>query len=160
MNKKIVNQVRYSNCSHHSLLCPITNKNMNTKTYKILLYGYSTLLILLAVLPINGESSAINHTYVVSVRLDYLVHFAIFIPWVFLAQMTNDLSFRNYPMKTLKWLFLGILFATANEAIQYFIPWRSYNINDLVSNFIGVLLGAMLFLSGFVPIPGFLKSKV
>ena len=133
---------------------------MAIKTYKILFYSYSTLLVLLAVLPINGEGSAINHTFVVSVRLDYLVHFAVFIPWIFLAQMTNDLSFKNYPMKTLKWFFYGILFATANEAIQYFIPWRAYNINDLVSNFIGVLLGAMLFLSGFVPIPRFLKAKV
>ena len=117
------------------------------------------MLILLAILPINGEGSAINHTYVVSVRLDYLVHFAVFIPWIFLAQMTNDLSFKSYPMKTLKWLFYGILFAAANEAIQYFIPWRAYNVNDLVSNFIGVLLGATIFLFGFIPIPGFLRAK-
>jgi VanZ family protein len=133
---------------------------MNTKTYKILLFSYSILLVLLAILPINGEGSAINHTFVVSVRLDYLIHFAVFIPWVFLAQMTYSLSFKNYPKKTLTWLFYGILFATANEAIQYFIPWRAYNINDLVSNFIGVLLGAALFLSGLVPVPGFLKAKV
>jgi len=77
-----------------------------------------------------------------------------------LAQMTNGLSFKSFPAKTLIWLVIGILFATANEAIQYFIPWRSYNINDLVSNFIGVLLGAGLFLSGLVPVPGFLKAKI
>lgn len=133
---------------------------MAAKTYNILLYSYSVLLILLAVLPINGEGSEINHTFVVSVRLDYLVHFAVFIPWIFLAQMANNLSFRDYSMKTLKWLLFGILFAAANEAIQYFIPWRSYNINDLVSNFIGVLLGAGLFLTGLVPVPGFLRAKV
>jgi len=132
---------------------------VNTHTYKILLYSYSALLILLAILPINGEGSAINHTFVVSVRLDYLIHFAVYIPLVFLAQMSFDLNFRNVPSKTLKWLIFGILFATANEAVQYFIPYRSYNINDLVSNFIGVLLGAALFLTGFIPVPGFLKIR-
>ena len=132
---------------------------MSIKNYKTILYSYSLLLVLLSLLPINGEGSAMNNTYVVSVRLDYLIHFAIFIPWVFLAQMANSLSFRKVPLKALSWIVVGLFFATATEGIQYFVPYRSYNVNDLVSNFIGVMLGAVLFLSGLVPVPEFLRTK-
>ena len=112
-----------------------------------LFYSYTILLVLLAVLPINSSGSSINHTFIVSIRLDYLLHCAIFISWVFLLQKVTLLSLRSFPAKTLGWLVVGVLFALSTEAIQYPLPYRAFNINDLLANGLGVVLGFVFFIS-------------
>jgi glycopeptide antibiotics resistance protein len=114
---------------------------------KLLFYSYTVILILISVLPINSSGSSINHIFVVSIRLDYLLHFAIFIPWVFLLQKITQLNLRSVPAKTLGWLVVGVLFALSTEAIQYLLPYRAFNINDLLANGFGVILGFVFFIS-------------
>ena len=115
-------------------------------SYKSLFLVYTAFLVLLAILPINSSESAINNNYLLSIRLDYLLHFAVFIPWVLLLRLFSGVRFRE-DAGEVGWLVLaGILFAAANEGIQYFLPYRAYNINDLVANSVGVLLGALVFL--------------
>lgn len=114
--------------------------------YKILFYSYTFILVLIAVLPLNSSDFAINHTFVISIRLDYLLHCAIFIPWVFLLQRVTRLNLRSFPAKTLGWLVIGVLFAMAMEAIQYILPYRAFNINDLLANGLGVLFGFLVFM--------------
>lgn len=123
-----------------------------TNHSKKFLYLYLMVLVLLSVLPLNKEGSAMNHTFIVSIRLDYLMHFAVFIPLMFLIQISENLNFNIYPLKTGRWLLAAILFAAATESIQFFLPYRAFNINDLLSNIGGVVLGAMLFFTGLVPV--------
>jgi len=113
---------------------------------KLLFYGYTILLFLIAVLPLNSSGSAINHTFVVSIRLDYLLHCAIFIPWVFLLWKYILFNFKVYPLKTIALLFGGILFAFLMEAIQYVLPYRAFNINDLLANGLGVVFGFLILM--------------
>ncbi len=117
---------------------------MNTKKKKITLF-YTLLLVLLAILPINGDSS-LNNVYLLSFRLDYLVHFAVFIPWVILVWLATGVSFRSEPLKALGWIAAGIMLAVLTEAVQYLLTYRSFNINDLVANIIGIILGAVVML--------------
>jgi glycopeptide antibiotics resistance protein len=37
-----------------------------------------------------------------------------------------------------------LLFAIFSEVVQYSLPYRTFNINDLASNLMGVLLGLLL----------------
>ena len=113
---------------------------------KLLFYGYTILLFLIAVLPLNSSGSAINHTFVVSIRLDYLLHCAIFIPWVYLLQRFTRLNLRIVSLKTLGWMIVGVSFALAMEAIQYILPYRAFNINDLLANGLGVVMGFSILL--------------
>jgi VanZ family protein len=108
---------------------------------------YLLFLILMAVLPLNGSSSAhLNDIHVVNIRLDYLLHSVLFIPWVFLY----TLSFRPAGVTgQLLMITAGLLMAFSTEGVQYFLTYRSYNINDLLSNFLGVLLGAIALF--FIP---------
>ena len=106
------------------------------------------MLILIAVLPINSSESVINHTFIVSIRLDYLLHFAIFIPWVFFMQKDIQLNLRRVSTKTLVWIVAGIVFAAAMETIQYLLSYRAFNINDLLANGLGVVLGFVLMILG------------
>jgi VanZ family protein len=43
-------------------------------------------------------------------------------------------------------LSVAFLFVSFLEVIQYFLPYRAYNINDMLANWLGILLSYMLFL--------------
>ncbi len=103
---------------------------------------YLLSLVLMAVLPLNSSSSSIhlNDIHVISIRLDFLLHSIVFIPWVFLYMI----AFRPIGInEKLVMIIAGLLTAFATEGVQYFLPYRSYNINDLLSNFLGVFLGSI-----------------
>lgn len=114
--------------------------------YKKLFWVYTVILILLSVLPINGSGSAINHTFIISIRLDYLLHFVVYLPWMFFLRKMTGLTFAKELKQVLTLMMIAILFAFANEAMQYFLPYRAFNINDLLANGFGVLLGMVVFL--------------
>ncbi len=42
------------------------------------------------------------------------------------------------------WIAALLLFAAATEWIQYYLPYRAFNINDLISNCLGIILGLIL----------------
>ena len=121
-------------------------KWLTIRRVKSIFTAYTVMLLLLAILPINRAGSTINHTHIVSIRLDYLLHFSIFLPWMFLLWKMVGISFRSNFHQTLYYIFLGLLFASAIEAVQYPMPYRAFNINDLLANNMGVMLGAVLFL--------------
>ena len=124
----------------------IINKSLTTSRVKILFIAYTILLLLLAILPINSSGSSINHTYIISIRLDYILHFGIFLSWMLLLWKMVGVSFWSNFQQSLFYIILGLLFAFTNETIQYFLPYRAFNINDLLANGLGVMLGAVLFL--------------
>jgi VanZ family protein len=106
---------------------------------------YTVVIFLLAVIPINGANSILNNQYLLDIRLDYIVHFAIFIPWMMLIWLFKGLSFTSTPLKVFGWILAGIALGVSSEFIQYFLPYRAYNINDLLANVMGVVLGGMFF---------------
>jgi VanZ family protein len=108
---------------------------------------YFLFLILIAVLPINNASSnTLTNVFVVNIRLDYLLHSILFIPWAFMYLV----AFRPARLSG-RWIAVGtgLLMASATEGVQYFLTYRGYNINDLISNFFGVFLGTTVLFMKF-----------
>lgn len=116
-----------------------------TKLRSKQLFFFNTLiLVLLAVLPVNGTESALNNNYFLSVRLDYLAHFAVYMPWMLLLRLYSGVK----PARISRFaglILAGLAFAFLNEFVQYYLPYRAFNINDLAANGIGVLLGTVFF---------------
>jgi VanZ family protein len=76
------------------------------------------------------------------IRLDYLMHFCEYGLLAFLAFLTFSgsefkISFKKYMMQTIGLIFFAVL----DEFHQKFIPGRSYNIDDILSNITGILAG-------------------
>ena len=113
---------------------------MHSKLYNRLFTGYMVAILLLITLPINKTVTAMENITVLDVRGDYLVHFLVFIPWGFFGLVLRRRMWT--------WFLSGLLFATSMELLQYFISWRGFNINDLVGNNIGIILGMILFFNG------------
>lgn len=107
--------------------------------YLLAFKAYIVILLLLAVLPINSMSDThINDIYVIHIRFDYLLHSVVFIPFAMLYfKAVKPTALNNI------WFMAGagILLATFTEGIQYFLSYRSYNINDLLANYLGGVLG-------------------
>jgi len=115
---------------------------------KILLCVYIVVMLLLVVLPLNdAKTSFLTDTYVVKIRLDYLVHIAVFLPFLLFVKLA-------YPAP-LSWMFLaGLVFAGFCEGIQYLLLYRSFNVNDLLANMIGIVIGVILVVG---PVWGWLE---
>ncbi len=85
------------------------------------------------------------HTPSRDIRLDYLIHFC---EYGFMAIMTY-LAFadRLFRINNSKWILLTaalIAFALMDELHQKFIPGRTYNIRDFISNVTGIIAALLL----------------
>ena len=99
-------------------------------------YIYCSAIILLVILPLN-KLGEINNIFILQIRADYFLHFFLFIPWFFF--------FKTFNLTIWLWLFAGLFFSAFAECIQYLLPYRAFNINDLIGNAMGVLLGLALY---------------
>ncbi len=106
---------------------------------KYLFIFYLIGVVIVSTAPLGGLSKAMNQVGVLSIRLDYLLHALVFIPLFPLWRW--GLSHHNAWMV----LFAGLLLAIMTEAVQRYLPYRAYNINDLLANAAGVLVGVLLF---------------
>ncbi len=114
------------------------------------MFIYVVGMLLLASLPLNHVTSFLSDNYVVNIRLDYLGHIVLFLPFLFLVK-------RAYSIHFFLALLSGLIFAGFCEGLQYLLPYRSFNINDLLANIIGVAIGIILVMG---PVWGCLKGKV
>ncbi len=113
---------------------------------KFIILLYIALIITLHLIPLGG--AALNTTRLGTFRLDYLLHTALFIPWMFLfyikpgsGRIPEIRPVR--PLPFLGWLALGLVLAGAAEGIQYWIYYRGFNPMDGMFNMLGVVLGAV-----------------
>ncbi len=106
---------------------------MNKKYYRIALLLYFIAISVLSLNKFNSNKS-LNNITVVSIRGDYFFHFLAYIPMFILGKLSFDIK---------GWILLiiSLLISSSLEIIQYYVPYRAFNINDLLANCIGVLIG-------------------
>lgn len=103
-----------------------------------IVFVYTITIFVLVTLPFNSDLEPENIT-VLNLRGDYLLHVLIFLPWLFFYSAMR--------FKLWQWLTLGILFASFAEGLHYVLPYRVFNINDLLANVMGVVLGFVLLIA-------------
>lgn len=87
--------------------------------------------------PLNGVGPVLDN-YILGIRGDHFMHATVFIPC---ALFFIDLSRHRW----LVWL-MCIALALLCEGVQYLLPFRKFDVNDLVANTIGVTLGFIVVL--------------
>jgi len=113
-----------------------------------IMYLYILILILGSVLPLNSESSSLNNDYTLRIRHDYWLHVLIYLPIPVLlglylkgrSEEQIQLQINKFRFWTLIALFSFIITALF-ELVQLWIPYRVFNINDLISNGVGAIIG-------------------
>ena len=102
---------------------------------KLFSWFYLGVVLVLIALPIR-TASQLNHITIIHLRGDYFIHLFLFMPWSFFQQ--------QFKIKALPWLLLGFAFAAGTEGLQYFVPYRTWNVNDLLANCIGITIGFII----------------
>jgi len=105
---------------------------------------YTVVLILLMVLPLNSKGE-LNNVTILSFRGDYFLHSLLLLPWFLFAKLFNKSAFY--------WGIIGLTYAIALESLQFVLPYRTFNINDLMANGLGVVFSSVIFI-------GFRKRKI
>lgn len=107
---------------------------------------YFLLLAILMWAPLNGLAAQFPN-YVLGLRADHFVHASIYI---LCAPFLMDLILRPGASRTKRFLQFLLLWASCGlvgittECGQVLLPFRGYDVNDLVANFIGATLGCIL----------------
>ena len=114
-------------------LLNVAFKCFNRKIRTRLAPFYFCILFLLMWMPLGGLGVPLNN-FVLGIRLDHLLHASIYIPC---AWFLMDFQ-RSKPLQLLL-ISLGIALLT--ESVQLILPYRGFDVNDLIANFIGVFLG-------------------
>lgn len=100
---------------------------------------YFFFLAMLMWLPLNGLAEMMPN-YVLGLRADHFVHAAVYIPCTWFLM---DLFPKRGLSRALMVLVLGFCVALVTEGGQYLLPYRGFDVNDIVANFCGILLGWM-----------------
>ncbi len=104
---------------------------------RFLLFVYLVVVLVVTIIPTGSSGKSLNNITVLSLRADYLIHALIFLPLVPLWKVT-------FPRHRLWWVMLiGFVIAALAEISHYYLPYRAYNVNDLLFNMLGVLLGGL-----------------
>ena len=99
---------------------------------------YLMVLVTVSIIPLGSASRKLTDVTVIHLRGDYFLHMLVYMPILTLM----FLSFHKWSWK----LFgLALMMAIGLEFIQMVLPYRSFNINDLVANVGGVVLGALIY---------------
>jgi glycopeptide antibiotics resistance protein len=116
---------------------------MFSSFYRHLLFFYFLAIVGISVIPLGSDPFLSSVTVINILRLDYLLHALLFVPLVSLWRF-------GLPGHSL-WIVMtgGLFLAAFCELIQLWLPYRGYNINDLIGNMTGVLLGALVL--SFLP---------
>ena len=126
--------------SVHAINCRVygyySMKKPTTGTMRKVAVLYFVALLLLMWLPLNGVAL---DNYVFGLRADHLLHASVYLPCIyFLGKLVMK------PLMVLWILSVGIGLLT--EGVQYLLPYRGFDVNDLLANAIGVSLGLFLLL--------------
>ncbi len=99
---------------------------------------YLTVLVTLSVIPLGSVSEELIDVTVIRIRGDYLLHMLVYLPII-------SLMLISFPKKKLLMVVLALVLGVGLEYFQMLLPYRAFNINDLVANVGGVVLGGVIF---------------
>ena len=112
----------------------IANRNARRKWA----VAYFVLLALLMWAPVGALGISLDN-FIFGLRVDHLLHAAVYI---FCAMALIDwLKKRPLPI-----LLTALAIGLFTEFVQYLLPYRGFDINDLVANCLGVLVGWLAIL--------------
>jgi VanZ family protein len=123
---------------------------MLQRLYKLIFWtGYSAVLITsMLYLPWDLDKVKVGTVHF-NIRLDHLLHTVVYFlicMYFYVGQRNGLVLFHHKALR--KFLILIFILATITEIVQLWVPYRSFNPMDWVSNLSGVIIGmAVMYIS-------------
>ncbi len=102
------------------------------------LFLYLLMLVTVSVMPLGGVSKELTDITVIRIRGDYLLHMLVYLPMI-------SLMLLSFPKKKLLMVVIAIGLGVGLEYFQMFLSYRAFNINDLLANLAGVVVGGGIY---------------
>lgn len=102
---------------------------------------YFAIVLALMWMPAGLLGVPLNN-FVFGIRADHLLHASVYIPCAFFMM---DFFYTSKSRMFFSWLS-ALLMGMLTETVQYLLPYRGFDVNDLVANAFGVTLGLVLLL--------------
>ncbi|MFN8256425.1 MAG: VanZ family protein [Bacteroidales bacterium] len=120
-------------------------KIMYKRIISTLFWAYFLVLITVSIIPWSTSERIGAGSF--EIRLDYLLHIGAYFGWalLYITFRYEKMNRKNRP-DILFHLIIGILFSFSTELIQWFLPYRSFNLLDFSANVAGILLTYTLYL--------------
>ena len=107
---------------------------MKIKTNSLILLIYSLLIFFLSTLPLPEQKTQVP-------SLDKIIHMLIYFFMAILALR----SFRKLNNPLAKSFLYTFCFGLIIELVQYFIPYRGFDLYDILANSLGLFLGLFFY---------------
>ena len=98
---------------------------------------YLLLLLVGALIPLGMGSEPLSNNYTFHIRADYLLHALFYIPLPLLLLLSRSGRRGGW----FKVILISAVVVVLFETVQMLVPYRAFNINDLIANGVGVLIG-------------------
>jgi len=102
-------------------------------SYKVIII-FSILILIASLLPFKSSKAIIPF-------LDKIIHGLIYAVLSFIG--VNTLHLRKHRRARVLSFFYAFSFGIFIEVLQFFTPYRSFDINDIFSNLLGSILGVL-----------------
>ena len=133
-SQKAVNRRRFIN------KCKNIFGGKNSKYWTI---AYFAFLVMSMWLPLSNVQLMDN--YILGLRSDHVFHGSVYCLCAYFIYSVSPSGYRRWWHWALLW-FTCILVAMVTEFVQKLLPYRSFGINDLIANFMGVTIGWIVIL--------------
>jgi glycopeptide antibiotics resistance protein len=90
------------------------------------------------------QAGNVSFSIVVALLMPAILNMLLFLPWGFLMFLVLDRSDRPTNQSYVMTFIFALGFSSAVEVYQYFLPTRVTDINDVIWNGIGAVVGALL----------------
>lgn len=117
------------------------NNNKLPNGTRIIFIVYILIVALISLVPLSGLNISLSKIMVLGlIRLDILLHVAIFVPFVPL--------WKTYRPSHSFWFVAisGLMIGAFAEGVHCILPYRSFDLYDLLGNIAGVVTGALVLL--------------
>ena len=116
------------------------NLSINFYRYLVLSIAWVFFTFYLLIIYSHKESSTISFPF-----LDKVVHFILFfIQSILITNTLYEYSDRNNRIILIESIIFLLLFGLIIEIQQIYLPYRTFEIMDLIANFLGVLSGSFV----------------
>ena len=116
------------------------NLSINFYRYLVLSIAWVFFTFYLLIIYSHKESSTISFPF-----LDKVVHFILFfIQSILITNTIYEYSDRNNRIILIASIIFLLLFGLIIEIQQIYLPYRTFEIMDLIANFVGVLFGSFV----------------
>lgn len=103
---------------------------------------YFALLLVFMWAPLGFVGLPLNN-FVFGIRLDHLIHASVYLPCALFMMDFQFLSRGNVRLGK-GVLLMAAAVGITTEMVQYLLPYRGFDINDLVANILGVTVGWLI----------------